>query len=175
MARRWERSTCSPLHMETSSGFCKPWPGPQTSPATTQRSICTSFHLEATGSTTLSASTICITHRPRPSATSMARSRHRQRRSKRGGLLPPLFDKLPPRPKRMRRATYRRLETLSARPQIEGTSAIHVEIHSLLRDIAEAERSIGRKAYASDEGIDATLPLKHKRLEELQDQLPQLP
>ena len=75
----------------------------------------------------------------------------------------------------MRRATYRRLETLSARPQIEGTSAIHVEIHSLLRDIAEAERSIGRKAYASDEGIDATLPLKHKRLEELQDQLPQLP
>ena len=87
----------------------------------------------------------------------------------------PLFDKLPPRPKRMRRTTYRRLETLSGRPQIQGTSAIHVEIHSLLRDIAEAERSIGRKAYASDEGIDATLPLMHKLLEELQDQLPQLP
>jgi hypothetical protein len=75
----------------------------------------------------------------------------------------------------MRWATYRRLETLSARPQIQGTSAIHAEIHSLLRDIAEAERSIGRKSYASDEGIDATLALMHKLLEELQDQLPQLP
>src|SRR5262249_28354203 len=77
--------------------------------------------------------------------------------------------------KRMRRATYRRLATLSARPQIQGTSAIHVEIHSLLRDIAEAERSMGRKAYASDEGIDAIPALMHKLLEELQDQLPQLP
>ena len=67
----------------------------------------------------------------------------------------------------MRWATYRRLATLGARPQIQGTSAIHVEIHSLLRDIAEAQRSIGRKAYASDEGIDATLALMHKLLEEL--------
>jgi hypothetical protein len=59
--------------------------------------------------------------------------------------------------------------------QIQGTSAIHVEIHTLLRDLDEAERSIGRNAYASDEEIDATFPPMHKRLKELQDQLPQLP
>jgi hypothetical protein len=59
--------------------------------------------------------------------------------------------------------------------QIQGTSAVHAEIHGLLRDLAEAERSIGRKAYASDEEIDATFPPMRKRLKELQDQLPQLP
>ena len=85
----------------------------------------------------------------------MPRPRRKPRQRKRGGLVPPFFegDKLPPKPKRVRWTTYRRLKTLSARPQIQGTSAIHVEIHSLLRDIAEAERSMGRKAYASDEGI----------------------
>jgi hypothetical protein len=59
--------------------------------------------------------------------------------------------------------------------QIQGTSAVHVEIHGLLRDLAEAERSLGRKAYATDEEIDAIFPPMQKRLGELQDQLPQLP
>jgi hypothetical protein len=59
----------------------------------------------------------------------------------RGGLKPPLFDKLPPRPKRMRRAIYR-----AARPLVAG---IHRLMKSRVADVPGEAIKLCRQARSA--------------------------